>query len=98
VLLYATPSSAAKISIGEPCSVHCRDDGRRRAATVQSIGSVWIVPPDDLGFDADRARVAVTLTVDDEESPFSANARVKAAFETDRWTAVKVRVSDWFQR
>ncbi len=98
VVVYATPSATAELSVGDPCTVHCSADGRVGKATILSIGRVWIEAPSGLGRSAGEDRVAVTLTIDDDVSPFSANATVKAAFETDRWTAFKQRVLDWFQR
>lgn len=97
IVAYATPSTAARIAVGDLCTVYCPDDGRRAAATVQSIGQVWIPAPEALKLGT-GAFVAVTMMIDDGISPFSADSRIKAAFETDRWTAVKARVSDWFER
>lgn len=98
VTIYASPSATAALAVGDPCSVHCPEDGRVAKATIHSIGHVWIEAPARLGRTSGQDRVAVTLTIDEERSPFSANARVKAAFQTDRWTALKQRVLDWFQR
>ena len=42
--------------------------------------------------------MAVTLTLEEQRSPLSANARVKAAFDTDRWTAIKQGVLNWFNK
>ena len=98
VVVYPTPSTAAKLMVGEPCTVHCAADGCVRKARVLSVGSVWVEAPETMSGSAGGNRVAVTLTLEEQGSPLSANARVKAAFETDRWTAIKRGVLDWFSR
>jgi multidrug efflux pump subunit AcrA (membrane-fusion protein) len=98
LVVYATPSATAELMVGDTCTVHCSADGRKGQATILAIGHVWIEAPSGLGRSTGESRVAVTLTLNDEISPFSANARVKAAFETDRWTAFKQRVLNWAQR
>ncbi|QDV07917.1 hypothetical protein Poly30_34520 [Planctomycetes bacterium Poly30] len=98
ITIFASPSATSALAVGDPCSIHCPADGRVAPATIHSIGHVWIDAPEQLGRSSGQARVAVTLTLDEERSPFSANARIKAAFQTDRWTALKQRVLGWFQR
>jgi len=98
VVAYVVPATAADLEVGARCEVRCVAEGTSAEAVIVAVGGVWIEPAGLPPGRSDEPRVAVTLRLAPDAMPFRANARIKAVFDSDPWTAARRRVLDWFDR
>ncbi|MEM9378561.1 MAG: HlyD family efflux transporter periplasmic adaptor subunit [Planctomycetota bacterium] len=96
VVAYVSPATAADLMVGAECEVRCLPERTSAEASVVAVGGVWIQAPGVPERRRDERRVAVTLQLADGSHHFRADARVKAVFRADPWTAARRRVQNWF--
>ncbi|MEM6675745.1 MAG: HlyD family efflux transporter periplasmic adaptor subunit [Planctomycetota bacterium] len=95
IVAYVSPATAATLEVGATCEVRCVPEQTSAEAMITAVGGVWIEAQNVPARRSDERRVAVTVELAPEAPEFRANARVKAVFRSDPWTAARRRFLGW---